>query len=238
MYSQLATSKVLENCARMQFSVESMLLHVSIVGRLSLLLWGILVAIVTVAEFLTVCVDIFCTILAPCPCAFQHPMLRGNVFYNGKCFLWYENNVSLNRRSQAESKCEEPDDNDCVDDPKQECINGTGLGRLAAFRTWTDFNAVTSAFNASSFQPIHIALDCDDATHADIDYPEDDCTPYEIDIGSADWPLGVISGDQIFGPCSSSYDYVAIMGPWNSWQTEMSNATQPGYICEIGTCFV
>lgn len=122
-----------------------------------------------------------------------------------------------------------------MDNPSSGCTTD-GVGQLATFDTWTDFNAITSAFNVATFQEINIGVDCGSATQAVNEDPYSICSPppTPFTIGSANWPTSAFSGGSIAGNCNGGHPYVTIMSPWNNWQTQQQNAQAPGYICQVG----
>lgn len=167
-------------------------------------------------------------------------MMQGNVLYKGKCYLWYENSVTINDHQTAQAKCTTPTASLCADNPSSPCINGTGVGRLATFATWADFDAVTGSngFNQAPLLPVQFGVNCTDATDATNEDPFNVCAPSPILLNSVDWPTGSsIANDQIANTCSAAYPYVAINISWNNWITELTSQQFGGYICEVGENF-
>lgn len=175
----------------------------------------------------------------PCPCAVPNSKLVGNVLLNEKCYLWYSN-TSLYTFNQMQTMCTNPTGTTCADNSGP-CIT-SGVGRMATFDTWTDYSAVSTAFNAPCTAEIQIGVGCSGtlgSNGAGFSYdPFGDCAPSPIVVGSANWPIAAffptwpMKGSQP-GVCSALNPYVTI---WYSWITWMPNVggDLSNYICEAG----
>lgn len=169
-----------------------------------------------------------------CPCAVTSSKLVGNVLYNGKCYLWYSNTTNTYNFNQIQTLCSNPTATTCADGSSQ-CIS-SGVGRAATFDTWTDFNAVTSAFTAPVTTKIQIGMGCE-ASGPNTGFtcdPFSVCAPSPILYGSANWPTSALlngATSYMLNYCNQNNPYVTIYSQWNDWIPNVG-ITVSSYMCE------
>lgn len=157
--------------------------------------------------------------LAPCPCAVTaNPKLKGNVVYNGKCYLLYEAWTQLDH-NEAQARCQNPTSPPCG--VSGSACTTSGVGRLATFPSYADYaNAVTTQLMYSSSNCVHLGVLCSPSDQMTIDNAGNSCgaTPKL----NPPWPNSSNCPGQVFADN-------------NWWQFDAS--TPQGcdqYICEVG----
>lgn len=153
--------------------------------------------------------------------------------YNGKCYLWYDGTTNLFDYTKTQTACTNPIAATCADNSGA-CIT-SGVGRAATFDTWTDFNAITTAFASTVTNPIQIGVGC--TTGGGINYdPNNVCAASTIVVPSTDWPSTAFASASMESTslCNSGNPYVRITGQWNDWEPYASSGGFNGYMCEAG----
>lgn len=150
--------------------------------------------------------------------------MRGNVLYNGKCYLWYVTTPNVSH-DVAKFNCGAITSVGCVASAAGVCTT-SGFGRLATFETWTDYQAVTSAMNSTGFQPTTIGMGCSKPANTIVsDDPPGQCIPHPLNMPS-EWPM-------VTGSCTND-TCVFINSAWTDLQAQPCTQLLNGYMCEAG----